>query len=164
MKKYFLCIFMVIISTFQASAHPVHVSIVNISIEGDILNISISTFVDDWEVAYFHYFGDTINLKSAKTFEGEWFNSYLEKSLHIDLNKENQALTLVKDSIYFNDLSMTIEMHAKLTDKAKTLYIYNAILTDIFADQTNLLIFSYKGKEKGIKFDYKKKQEELKLR
>ncbi|MDA3821198.1 MAG: hypothetical protein PF450_01110 [Bacteroidales bacterium] len=164
MRKYLLCIFIVICSNFVASAHPVHVSVVNISIEGDILEITIATFVDDWEVAHFHFYGDTLNLKSRKNFEGEWFNSYLEKSLHIDLNKKGNPLTLVKDTIYFNDLSMTIEMHAKLTDKAKTLYIYNAILTDIYTDQTNLLIFSNEGKEKGVRFDYKKKQEELKLR
>jgi len=159
-----LCVFIVIISTFKAPAHPVHVSVVNLSLDGEILNITIATFVDDWELAYFHYFGDTIQLRSSKNIKGEWFNSYLENSFQIGLNKENAQVSLVKDTVYFSDLTMTIELHAKLTDKPKSLYIYNAILTDIYADQTNLVIFTHEGKEKGIKFDYKKKQDEMKLR
>ena len=68
------------------------------------------------------------------------------------------------DSIGFEDMSMTIEMSGRLRKAPKTLYIYNAILTDIFPDQSNLVIISLNNRETGMKFDHKTKQAELKLR
>ena len=59
---------------------------------------------------------------------------------------------------------MTIEMRGELRKAPKSLYIYNALLTDIFPDQNNLVIVSLDNKETGMKFDYKKKQKELKLK
>jgi hypothetical protein len=150
-----------IISLQDASTHPVHVSVVNITIEGVLLNVTLNTFVDDWETAYFHYYGKSIQLKNRANLEGEWFNEYFQKSFRIGVNTSDTVLELVKDTVYFNDLSMTIEMHAKLKDEPNSLYIYNAILTDIFADQTNLLIYSTDDKENGIRFDYYKHEEEL---
>lgn len=163
MFKWIMLLSVFIISFQEASTHPVHVSVVNITVDGLLLNITVNTFVDDWETAYFHYFGESIQLKNRANLKGDWFNEYFQSSFRIAVNKSKAGLELVKDTIYFNDLSMTIEMHAKLKDEPKSLYIYNAILTDIFADQTNLLIYSTDDKEKGIRFDYHKHEEELML-
>jgi len=43
------------------------------------------------------------------------------------------------------------------------LYIYNAILTDVFPDQSNLVIYGFKQRERGIKFDTRKQDAEVKL-
>ena len=59
---------------------------------------------------------------------------------------------------------MTIEMEAQSQGKPNSLYIYNALLTDIYPDQTNLVIFGFKKKETGIKFDVKKHDAEVMLK
>lgn len=147
-----------------AEAHPLHVSIVNITIDGLLVNIQVSTYIDDWETAYFHFFGDTIFMRSYKHINGEWFSSYLNDSFFLSTEKGGEKLEPVRDTAYFKDLNLTLEMHIKLNRKPNSLYIYNSILTDIFPDQTNLLIYSEGGREKGIRFDYHKKEEVLKLR
>lgn len=164
MFKRIILLSIFIISLQDALAHPVHVSVVNITIDGLLLNVTVNTFVDDWETAYFHYYGKSIQLKNRTKPEEEWFVSYFQNSFGISLDSCHARIQLVTDTIYFNDLSMTMEMHAKLKDEPKSLYIYNAILTDIFADQTNLLIYSTDGREKGIRFDYHKQEEEVTLR
>jgi len=164
MKKIYFPFLLLVILPGVAGAHPLHVSVTNITMDGNRLNISINTFVDDWETAYFHYFGKPISLKSPGNTNADWFRDYLEASLIISTAKEKEGMEIVTDTITFDDMSMQLELHIKLKDKPKTLYIYNTILTDIFADQTNLLIFSAGGKQKGIKFDYNKQEEELKLR
>jgi hypothetical protein len=161
MSKRILLLSAIFFALQDASAHPVHVSVVNITIDGLILNVTVNTFVDDWETAYFHYYGESIQLKNLANLKGDWFDDYFQSSFRICLNKNETVLDLIKDTVYFNDLSMTIELHAFLKDEPKSLYIYNAILTDIFADQTNLLIYSTDQKEKGIRFDYYKHEEEL---
>ncbi|MEX0987183.1 MAG: DUF6702 family protein [Bacteroidales bacterium] len=164
MKKLFLTLILGWVSLAIVQCHPVHVSVVNITMNGPLLQIRINTFVDDWETAYFHYFGKQVQLKESDMLQSDWFNTYLHESFGISTVHGGEKMKLEKDTIYFEDLSMTIEMHATLKDKPKSLYIYNRILTDIFADQTNLLIFSSEGMETGIKFDYHKKEKELKLR
>lgn len=164
MKKIYFPFLLLLILPGVAGAHPLHVSVTNITLDGNMLNISINTFVDDWETAYFHYYGKPISLKSPGSTNTAWFRDYLEASFIVSTSKGKEGMEIVTDTITFNDLSMKLELHINLREKPKTLYIYNAILTDIFADQTNLLIFSAGGKQKGIKFDYNKQEEELKLR
>jgi hypothetical protein len=160
MKKIFLILFAFCCISIL-DAHPMHVSVVNITVDEYYIHINVSTFVDDWETAYFHYYGDTISFRSKESIREGWFKKHFNESFQIMLNQNNEALDLEWDRISFNDVSLRLEMHVKLEYKPKTLYIYNSILTDIFADQNNLLIYSSGGKEKGIKFDIHNKEEEL---
>ena len=146
-------------TSINSLSHPVHVSVVNISIDGLLMNVTVQTFVDDWETAYFHYFGKSIQLKEPENLEGEWFNQYFLESFKISTKNRESRIRFITDTIFFNDLSMTMKMHAKLKEEPDSLYIYNSILSDIFADQTNLLIYSRNGLEKGIRFDYYKHEE-----
>ena len=50
-----------------AGAHPLHLSITNITYENGKLKISMKTFRDDWEIAYFHYHGKEIDFMSRIT-------------------------------------------------------------------------------------------------
>ena len=68
------------------------------------------------------------------------------------------------DTIMIEDDSMKIELHADLRGKPNSLYIYNALLTDIFPDQSNLVIFEYKENEIGMKFDIRNSSEEVELK
>jgi uncharacterized protein DUF6702 len=74
------------------------------------------------------------------------------------------GLPLEIDTVFMEEDAMTLEMHAKVPSSPNSLYIYNTLLTDIFPDQTNLVIFVYKTKETGIKFDMKKHDAEVILR
>lgn len=126
--------------------------------------MTINTFVDDWETAYFHYNSKVIDLALHENYTGEWFQTALAEAFQIKIEKDEKAVKMKLVKVTFEDLSMTIEMSAKLKNAPKSLYIYNAILTDIFPDQSNLVIISLDNKETGTKFDYKTKQKELKLR
>jgi len=164
MKKFLAYIIILFVWQAHLHAHPVHVSVINISVDGLILSLSMNTHAADWETAYFHYYGKQVDLKNASPDVKEWFEEYLRKSFIIKTKQNSEALEILIDNIRFEDHNMKLEMHVNLKEEAKSLYIYNSILTDIFADQTNLLIYPSENGEKGIKFDYQKKEEELRLR
>ena len=145
-------------------AHPLHLSITNITYENGKLKICMKTFPDDWEVAYFHYHGTLIDFSAEENRKNPWLSSYLEDRFAISRKKGEAPLGLSIDSIYINDDSMQIEMHADLRGKPKSLYIYHALLTDIFPDQSNLVIFDFKESEIGMKFDIRKLNEEVELK
>ena len=148
----------------SAPAHPLHLSITNITYENGKLNIRIKSFRDDWEIGYFHYHSKPIDFTEPSNRELPWFNEYLNKTFRIALGEEMPGLALEIDTVLLDDDAMTIEIHTKVPSSPNSLYIYNTLLTDIFPDQTNLVIFVYEKKETGIKFDVKKHVAEVILR
>jgi hypothetical protein len=145
-------------------SHPLHLSVTNITLENGKLKVQMKTFRDDWETAFFHYHSRVIDLTDEKERAGPWFGEYLEERFHVSLSAGGERLSLEIDSITLDEDAMSIEMHGEMTSEANSLYIYNALLTDIFPDQTNLVIFGFKNRETGIKFDVKKHNAEVTLR
>jgi hypothetical protein len=145
-------------------AHPLHLSITNITYENGKLKISMKTFKDDWEVGYFHYHSKAIDLTDPTMRDLPWFADYLNRSFRISLVESEPGLKMDIDTISFEENAMFIEMHSDLPSKPNSLYIYNALLTDIYPDQTNLVIFGFNKKETGMKFDVKKHSAEVVLK
>ena len=145
-------------------AHPLHLSITNITYENGKLKISMKTFRDDWELAYFHYHGTVIDFSTEENRKNPWLSNYLEERFAISRKKGEAPMEVSIDTIMMEDDSMQIEMRADLRGKPNSLYIYHALLTDIFPDQSNLVIFEFKKSETGMKFDHRKHGEVVELK
>jgi hypothetical protein len=147
-----------------SQAHPLHLSITNITFENGMLKVSVKTFRDDWETAYFHFHGKVIDFTDDQQRKIPWFEKYLFDHFKLSVNKDVPDLVIEIDTITQEEDAMTIDMKCSIPSKANSLYIYNALLIDIFPDQTNLVIFGFEKKETGIKFDVKKKDAEVMLK
>jgi hypothetical protein len=148
----------------QAPAHPLHLSITNITYENGKLNIRMKSFRDDWEIGYFHFHSKPIDFSDPVNQKIPWFSEYLNSRFQIATGQEMPGLILEIDTLLLEGDALTIAMHAVVPSRPNSLYIYNALLTDIFPDQTNLVIFMFEKKETGIKFDMKKRVAEVILR
>ncbi len=149
--------------TSWSPAHPIHLSITNITYENGMLKISMKTFRDDWETAYFHFHSKVIDFTDAAQRNIPWFEDYLKRRFKISIKKSTPELSLVVDTVVMEEASMRIEMECSIPSKPNSLYIYNTLLTDIYPDQTNLVIFGFNKRETGIKFDVKKEDAEVLL-
>ena len=154
----------------RAQAHPLHLSVTNITYENGMLKVSVKTFRDDWQTAYFHYHGRSVEVTPDLFGHGTWFRTYLEENFFLAPEESSRRFDLVVDTVTLpGDVfslevnAMTIEMHARVPREPNSLYIYNAILTDIFPDQSNLVIYGVQQRERGIKFDIRKQDAEVKL-
>ena len=147
-----------------ASSHPLHLSITNITYENGMLNVSMKTFVDDWETAYFHYHSRVIDFSDPQNRSIPWFGDYLKRCFRISPGKEREPFDLTVQNITLGEDYMTIEMTAGVRGHPKSLYLYHALLIDIYPDQTNLLIFGMKDRETGIKFDVINQEETVLLK
>jgi hypothetical protein len=154
---------LIVLLPVRSTAHPLHLSITNITLESGKLQITMKTFRDDWEVAYFHYHSQVIDLTDLNEGNRSWMEKYLNSRFRISLDKGSDPFDLVVDNITQEEDALTVQMSCNLTMEPNSLYIYNALLTDIFPDQTNLLIFGYMNKESGIRFDVKKQDAEVML-
>ena len=162
MKLQSIFIFLCLLSG-NTFAHPLHLSITNITYESGKVKVIMKTFRDDWETAYFHYHSQPIDFKLPENRSNPWFKAYLSSVFWLAANGPGDLLPLETDSVIIKEETMILEMHADVTGAVNSLYIYDALLIDIYPDQTNLVIFGLRNKETGIKFDVKKVETELSL-
>jgi len=162
--RLFVLITWVLLIPASSAAHPLHLSITNITYENGKLNIQMKSFRDDWEVGYFHYHSKPIDFKDPVMRNLPWFSEYLNKCFRIAPGKEMPGFPLEIDTVFLEEDAMTIEMHAAVPSSPNSLYIYNTLLVDIYPDQSNLVIFVHEKRETGIKFDVKKHDAEVILR
>ena len=154
---------LLLMGTACAGAHPLHLSITNITYENGMLKVSMKTFRNDWETAYFHYHSRVADFTDPEQREIPWFREYLWESFGISREEGGKSFLFKVRTIILDEESMTIEMEAEVPGNPKSLYIYNSLLTDIFPDQTNLVIFGHKNRETGIKFDVRTHDEVVML-
>ena len=121
-----------------------------------MLHIRMQTFRDDWEVAYFHYHSRVIDFSREENRQIPWFSDYLSDKFRISPGHDAEEYQLTIDRVETDGEAMTLEMHARVSTEPNSLYLYQALLTDIYPDQTNLVIFGFREKQTGIKFDVKK--------
>lgn len=93
-----------------AEAHPLHLSITNITYENGKLKISMKTFRDDWEIAYFHFHGAEIDLLNEESLQDPWLSTYLEDRFSLALAKGDIPTVISIDTILISDDTMVIEM------------------------------------------------------
>ena len=143
------------ISTISAK-HPTHMSVVNIELDSTNLqlNYSIRLFQDDINYLIASLYHEEL-FHSADTFDLEHNAQKLEDYFiqQLKLYIEGQCLfpTLVK--LEFSEYEYWLFFKIKLNSISSKIEIENKILTDIYSDQINLLIFTYNKKEKGLTFD-----------
>ena len=145
-------------------AHPLHVSVTNIVVKKDSLLVTIQTFKDDWETAYFHYNGQHHKLEVEDLFSSSWYRTYLTSSFRFSSMQNGIPWKIEIKNVDIVDQSMMIELRSKIINKPNSLCIYNGLLVDIFPDQTNLTIIGSEGEEHGIKFDVHKRDAVMKLK
>ena len=131
--------------------HPLHLSVTNMSLDNTKLEIdySIRLFQDDLGSLVGMLYHEALhqNLTPDSTI----IVNYFKQSLKISTYSTEVKPELVK--IESSELEYWLYFKVKLDTLPDTLYIENTIMTDLYSDQQNLLIFSYTNKEKGLTFD-----------
>ena len=151
----YLCYILSSFLTFAAHLHPVHVSIVNAELKNErkSIDLSFKVFTSDLELAIYHNYAAALNLgKPNENPEAiKHIDKYFSGAFSIKINNNIQPkLVYVRKEI--NEDAVWLYFEIPFKDKIKSLVISNLLLMDIYADQTNLLIMTIDGKEKGYRF------------
>lgn len=143
------------ISIFLASLfHPVHVSITNMEYnqEKQEFEISMRIFKDDLQMVINHNYDTAINLIdiTGQMNDPTIVNKYINDSFYLKSSSQTYKLELTDHEI--TEEAVLLSYTSNLPYNLSSLEIRNSILMDFYHDQTNLVIFSYTGKEKGLRF------------
>lgn len=154
--------------TWLLAAHPVHVSVTNLEINTarDTIYITQKMFTDDFDLLFYHLYEKNIKPVAGKEFssnELSLVNGYMKDAFVIEAGSAKLPLKFVKkvqdiESIW---LYYTCPLPSK---KIKTLMLTNSLLLQLFEDQTNLVIVTYKGGDTGYTFNYDSWKSEIRLK
>jgi hypothetical protein len=134
-----------------------HVSLTSIDYSNDKKNIEIAVKLntEDIEFAIAHNYEVVLNLHKINELKESKFHieNYFSHVLQICINKK------IKSALQLNrkeseDGSTWLYFDLPYAGKIKNITIKNAILLDVFMDQTNVTIISDNGNETGFKLDF----------
>ncbi len=140
--------------------HPVHVSVTNIdySAKEQQFDISLRLFLDDFEHIITQKYGVVLNIGKENELKNssEYINKYINENFSVKFNGKNinnKKLILKKKKV--EDITVWLYYEIKYKPVLKNVEIKNSLMTDLYRDQTNLLIFTYNKKQKALTFNKK---------
>jgi hypothetical protein len=155
-----------IILSFIVIAHPVHVSLMSVeySEKKDAFNVFLKIYSDDFMLDYRLLTGDTAkidfvtNRETAESLIGKYLNEKVQ--IFAEGNKLDGKLMNFDSSD--GELKMDVIFNNK--KKSKNYLVKNLIMTDLYKDQSNLLIFRYGNFEEGIKLTSEKQEQTFRVK
>jgi hypothetical protein len=142
-----------IILSLIISVHPVHVSLMSVeySEKSDLFNVFLKIYSDDFMLDYKLLTGDSskIDLAANNDKTESLIMKYLDEKVQIFAEGKKLEGNLV--NLESSDGELKMDLIFKNIKKSKNYMVKNQIMTDLYNDQSNLLIFRYGNYEEGIK-------------
>jgi hypothetical protein len=140
-----------------ATAHPIHVSIVNLDYVGDSsrIDMSVRLFYDDFQSLINYKYNTFIDFsKSSRMSSKEQLaiTDYIQSSFILADQDENIIHTEFK-GWKVEDMSVWLYFCAKTNPGIKILQMNNSLMLDLFVDQKNLVIARVMGNQFGFEID-----------
>lgn len=153
-----LILFILLINLF--SFHPIHLSVANIdyNFKTKKLEISFRVFADDFEQIINSKNDVVLNIgkKNEHKKTNNYIDSYISEHFSLTINNtkiKSKKLVLKKREL--KDITIWLYYSIDFSGGIKQIKIMNSILTDLYRDQKNLLIFTYKNKQTPLQFNSK---------
>ena len=146
--------FLIIISLMFASLHPVHVSFSNVEYNEENQEILIASriFWDDMELSIKEQLDVDLNIGSENQHPDteKFIETWFINNFSININGETvppNDIQLTKTER--GEMAMRVFLSVK-TENPSSIRIENNILTDLFADQSNLVILNISGEQQSF--------------
>jgi hypothetical protein len=150
------------------AAHPVHVSVTNLDIntEKDTIFITQKMFTDDFELLFYHLYEKTIKPLPGKDFsqnELNLVNGYMKDAFVVESGSTRLPLGFIRKDQ--DEQSIWLYYTCPMPSKSiRSLMLTNSLLLQLYEDQTNLVIVTYKGADSGYTFNYNSWKSEISLK
>lgn len=162
MKKHFLLLVAIIfLSAF--SVHKFYVSVTQIDYIPSKKRIEITSriFIDDLEKALQKRYNKKVNLTSSRELPEaeELIKSYLKENIKISINKKPQNIEFLAKEVEGDVLILYTKI--AISKKINTFEVYNALLTEIYAEQQNIVHTNINSNKKSILLTNTELQEKI---
>lgn len=156
----------IIFLLLMTAAHPVHVSLLSIeySADSEVFNVFLKVYYDDFILDYKLLKGVNpgFDFDGKKEVSKALIEEYVNERVQLFAGKTKLEGKINDLKLEDNELKMNLIFDEK--KKSKKYTVKNFILTEIYKDQSNLVIFRYRSFEEGIKLTYEKTEQEFNLK
>jgi len=152
--------------------HPVHVTLTSIDqdLGSDSLKVFVKMYYDDFLLDYYLFDSgnDSIRIIPAdQLIPAGLVNKYIGEKVTIIVNNKELKGKLLKLDLIDNEIMMNLLYIS--ARKPKVMTVRNLIMTELYADQANMMIIRVNDFEEGVKltpeireqtFNFKSKQKQ----
>ena len=135
--------------------HDIHVSVCDVEIKEETIEITLKTFLDDLQLAVGLEPGE--KTPDDYTSSDEMIRLYINKTIQLQLGLEQVDLELENISASNDAVWITLSANAPF-NLHKRLEIGYDFLTEIYPDQTNIINIRYNKKKKTFSLNQNKKE------
>ncbi|MEN8120235.1 MAG: DUF6702 family protein [Bacteroidota bacterium] len=153
----------------ETNFHPVHVSFTNLEYVKDKKQFQIlfKIFADDFDLVLKKKYNVFLNLENGEKPDG--YEKIVTKYIleHFKIVIDNKDFTESKLKFLHLELKeKAVWLHYiyKFKGQSNSFELRNSLMTDLYYDQTNLLIFNYNSFQKAIRFTNDKTKEVLSVK
>lgn len=131
--------------------HPLHFSVVNMNLDENskTLSYSVRLFQEDLIVLIGMLNHEALH-KNLE-LDSNAVHNYISKAFQVSINEKTVSFNVVKKES--SELEYWLYYETILSNVPEIITIQNKIFLELFLDQQNLVIFSFKNKEKGLTFN-----------
>ena len=152
---------------FSLLSHPLHMSFTNIEYVDSLQRweMSVKLFKDDFGDELLRMYGFEFAEDIAdSTICEKVFRKYLNRSLILNFDNERiETNSWVYRGSKINYEAVWLNFYFSTDKMPKNIRIKNVLMFSLFNDQKNLLIFTYRGKQKAFQFKRKKPDIEFEI-
>lgn len=147
--------------------HPVHVTFTSIDQEkgSDSLNVFVKMYYDDFLLDYNRFDPGNASVKDLQKDEllpAELMNNYLSRKVIITINNKELKGELSELNLEENEVKANLFFRSVKNPRIIT--VRNLIMTDLYADQANMVIVKVNELEEGIKLTPEMKEQTFTLK
>lgn len=160
--KVLVIFFSLLIPLSTYAKHPLHFSVVNMTLEEDSLKINFSVRLFQEDIITLLGILNHQAMHRNQALDSTAVSNYIKKSILVDADQQKTKAILKHEKS--DELEYWLFYEIKLSKIPDEITIQNRILLDVFLDQQNLVIFSFKNKEKGLTFDQQNQKQPIVLK
>ena len=140
------------IGLISFSIHKFYVSVTQIDYVPSKKRVEITSriFIDDLEKGLTKKYNKKINLTTTKELPEaeELIKSYLKEKIKVSINKKPQNIEFLAREVEGDVLILYTKI--AVSKKINTFEIYNSLLTEVYADQQNIVHTNINSNKKSI--------------
>lgn len=153
----------------ETNFHPVHVSFTNVEYikEKKQFQILFKIFADDFDLILKNKYNVFLNLENGEKPNGyeKIVTKYILEHFRIVIdNKDFTESRFRFLNLEFKEKAVWLHYIYKFKGPGDSFELWNSLMTDLYYDQTNLLIFNYNSFQKAIRFTNDKTKEVLSVK
>ncbi len=148
-----------ILFIFNTILHPIHNSVTNIEYfqKQKEFKITVKLYKDDFKTIIYKNYKYVLDPEQIPPADSSSFymTDYVKRNLVFIVGKKGyNKFKLQSAKVNFEALWLTFTL--PFNKKPKSIMLHNSLMNDMFADQSNLVIFSFTGNEEGYIFNHNK--------